>query len=399
MLFPTADFALFFLAVMAGATALAGHHRAGKLFLVAASYLFYGMWNWRFCFLLAASSLLSHATGLAIGATAGRARRLAAGIGIACHLLLLGTFKYLDFTVESLNALARWLGAGTELPFTEILLPVGISFFTFHGISYIVDVFRGDVAVCRRLEDMLLYLSFFPQLVAGPIVRAAQFLPQLAAPPPGPVEVAPALALILGGLFKKVVLANYLATKLVDPVFFDPGAFGTPDLLLAAYGYAVQIYCDFSAYSDMAIGLAALLGYRFPRNFDQPYRAGRLRDFWRRWHISSRPGCATISTSRSRRQPGRALADGAQPDADHAAGRHLARRGVELRRLGRAARRRPARRARPAAGDRTAAAPPGAACSRLRWCSTSSAWPGCSSAPARSTRRWSISRRSPAGGP
>jgi D-alanyl-lipoteichoic acid acyltransferase DltB (MBOAT superfamily) len=286
MLFPTADFALFFLAVMAGTTALAGRNRAGKLFLVAASYVFYGSWNWHFCFLLAASSLLSYATGLALGAARRQGRQWVVAAGVGCHLLLLGTFKYFDFVVESLNALGHALGLGGELPFMEILLPVGISFFTFHGISYIVDVYRGDVAVCRRVEDMLLYLSFFPQLVAGPIVRASQFLPQLARPPDGPIDVAPALALILGGLVKKVVLANYLATKLVDPVFFDPSSFGTLDLVLAAYGYAAQIYCDFSAYSDMAIGLAALLGYRFPRNFDQPYRAERLREFWRRWHIS-----------------------------------------------------------------------------------------------------------------
>jgi D-alanyl-lipoteichoic acid acyltransferase DltB (MBOAT superfamily) len=133
---------------------------------------------------------------------------------------------------------------------------------------------------------MLLYMSFFPQLVAGPIVRAAYFLPQLARPSTEPIPIAAALLLIIGGLFKKVVIANYLATGLVDPVFAAPTSYGGPDLLLATYGYAVQIYCDFSAYSDMAIALAALLGFRFPANFDQPYRAQRLREFWRRWHIS-----------------------------------------------------------------------------------------------------------------
>jgi alginate O-acetyltransferase complex protein AlgI len=167
-----------------------------------------------------------------------------------------------------------------------VILPVGISFFTFHGISYLVDVYRGDVAVCRRPDDILLYLSFFPQLVAGPIVRSSFFLPQLSQPVPPTVPLGEPVLLILGGLFKKVVLANYIATDLVDPVFFDPGRYGALDRLLAAYGYAVQIYCDFSAYTDIAIGLAALLGYRFPLNFDQPYRARSLREFWRRWHIS-----------------------------------------------------------------------------------------------------------------
>jgi alginate O-acetyltransferase complex protein AlgI len=133
---------------------------------------------------------------------------------------------------------------------------------------------------------MALYMSFFPQLVAGPIVRAAYFLPQLARPSSEPIPIAPALLLILLGLFKKVVIANYLATGLVDPVFASPADYGGPDLLFGVYGYAVQIYCDFSAYTDIAIALAALLGFRFPPNFNQPYRAERLREFWQRWHIS-----------------------------------------------------------------------------------------------------------------
>jgi D-alanyl-lipoteichoic acid acyltransferase DltB (MBOAT superfamily) len=199
---------------------------------------------------------------------------------------LLGAFKYFDFFVLSANELAHLLGLQHELPFVEILLPVGISFFTFHGISYVTDVYRGEVAVCRNPLDMALYMSFFPQLVAGPIVRAAYFLPQLARPSAEPIPIAPALLLILGGLFKKVVVANYLATGLVDPVFAAPTSYGGPDLLLATYGYAVQIYCDFSAYTDMAIALAALCGFRFPANFNQPYRAERLREFWQRWHIS-----------------------------------------------------------------------------------------------------------------
>jgi D-alanyl-lipoteichoic acid acyltransferase DltB (MBOAT superfamily) len=287
MLFPTLDFLLFFLVVVALMVLVARHHAARKLVLVVASYVFYAQWNWHYCFLLAGSSLLTYAGGLALGATGSAlARKWIVGVAVGLHLLLLSTFKYLDFLVGSANHLLHALGTDRELPFMEIILPVGISFFTFHGISYLVDVYRGDVAVCRRLSDILLYLSFFPQLVAGPIVRAAFFLPQLEKAVPGRVELARPLLLILGGLFKKVVIASYLATDLVDPVFFDPSRYGPVDLLLAAYGYAVQIYCDFSAYSDIAIGLAALLGYRFPINFDQPYRAKSLREFWRRWHIS-----------------------------------------------------------------------------------------------------------------
>ncbi len=287
MLFPTLDFLLFFVAVLALLVPCLRQHEMRKLVLTAASYFFYAQWNWHYCLLLAGSSLLTYAGGLAINAAAAqRTRKLIVGVTVGGHLLLLSTFKYLDFLVGSANHLLHAFGSGRELPFMEIILPVGISFFTFHGISYLVDVYRGDVAVCRRLLDILLYLSFFPQLVAGPIVRAAFFLPQLARPAAERVPIAEPVLLILGGLFKKVVIATYLATDLVDPVFFDPSRYRSLDLVLAAYGYAVQIYCDFSAYTDMAIGFATLLGYRFPINFNQPYRAQSLREFWQRWHIS-----------------------------------------------------------------------------------------------------------------
>jgi alginate O-acetyltransferase complex protein AlgI len=287
MLFPTLGFLLFFLIVAAAMAALGTRFAAKKTVLVVASYYFYAQWDWRFCFLLAGSSVVSYIAGQLIDrASDERRARTILGIAVALHLGLLGIFKYFDFFISSANQLARLLGLEHEVPFIEILLPVGISFFTFHGISYITDVYRRDVAVCRNPLDMLLYMSFFPQLVAGPIVRAAYFLPQLARPSREPIPVGPALLLILNGLFKKVVIANYLATGLVDPVFSAPTSYGGPDLLLATYGYAVQIFCDFSAYSDMAIALAALLGFRFPANFNQPYRAQRLREFWQRWHIS-----------------------------------------------------------------------------------------------------------------
>ena len=287
MLFPTLDFLLFFLVVAAAMTTLEHHFALKKAVLVVASYFFYAQWNWRFCFLLAFSTAVSYLAGRLIGASAdARRRRAVLAAAVAVHLGLLGVFKYFDFFVVSANQLARLLGLAHELPFIEIILPVGISFFTFHGISYITDVYRGEVGVCRQPVDMLLYMSFFPQLVAGPIVRASYFLPQLAVDAAEPIPIAAALILILGGLFKKVVIASFLATELVDPVFAAPTSYGAPDLILAVYGYAAQIYCDFSAYSDMAIGLAALLGFRFPPNFAQPYRAKRLREFWQRWNIS-----------------------------------------------------------------------------------------------------------------
>jgi len=287
MLFPTFPFLVFFGIVGLLCVRLERFPQGRKIFLVLGSYFFYACWNWHFCFLLAGSSLWTYGAGrLLERSKILSVRRRIVGAAVAGHLLLLGFFKYFDFFVGSANQLAHALGLAHELPFIEVILPVGISFFTFHGISYVVDVYRGDVAICRNLTDMLLYISFFPQLVAGPIVRAAFFLPQLYRGTPARIAAAPALLMILGGLFKKVVIANYIATDLVDPVFFDPESFPTIDLLAAMYGYAVQIYCDFSAYSDIAIGIAALLGYYFPPNFNQPYRATSFQDFWRRWHIS-----------------------------------------------------------------------------------------------------------------
>ena len=174
-----------------------------------------------------------------------------------------------------------------EIPVFEVILPVGISFFTFQGISYVVDVYHRIIPPARNFLDLALFKSFFPQLVAGPIVRAADFMPQLEKNPDVTrLHVSLGLTLIVWGLFKKSIVANYLAIDLVDKVFLDPQRYGAIDLLLGVYGYAMQIYCDFSAYSDIAIGAAMLLGYVFPRNFDQPYRAATLSEFWRRWHIS-----------------------------------------------------------------------------------------------------------------
>lgn len=287
MLFPTVEFLIFFVIVFALHWTLCGRPTFDKLMLLAASWVFYAWWDWRFVVLLALSAGNSWLAGLLLDQTQGRQRRAIVTISVTLHLLLLGVFKYFGFFAESFNQLASALGLTASLPFLEIVLPVGISFFTFQGISYVVDVARGDARPARSPLDVFLYISFFPHLVAGPIVRAAHFLPQLAAPPDRlRVPVIMATLLILGGLFKKVIVANTLATQLVDPAFLTPADFSALDLLLATYGYAVQIYCDFSGYSDIAIGVAALLGYHFPRNFDQPYRAASLSEFWRRWHIA-----------------------------------------------------------------------------------------------------------------
>ena len=287
MLFPTLDFGLFFLAAFVLIWAVSASNEWRKILLLLASWVFYGAWDWRFVALLIASALINWgAARLIHGADTRRAQKIVVTIGIIANLGILGFFKYYDFFLEQLGALLAGWGMARDLPLLQIVLPVGVSFFTFQGMSYLIDVYRGRIKA-ESLLDITLLMSFFPHLVAGPIVRGADLLPQFRETPKLNRDmVAMGLLLIVWGLFKKAVVASELSVNLVDPVFFDPSAHSSLDLMLAAYGYAVQIYCDFSAYSDMAIGIAALFGYRFPRNFDQPYRAASMQDFWRRWHIS-----------------------------------------------------------------------------------------------------------------
>lgn len=289
MLFPTIEFAVFFAAVFPVCWSLNERNTLKKLFLVAASYLFYSFWDWRFVLLLFGSSAANFAIGLLL-ARLEREPRLRRAVligGVGANLALLCYFKYYNFfAIEVVNSLAA-LGLGLDVSLVEVTLPVAISFLTFHGISYVVDVYRRAIPATRSLLDILLYVSFFPHLVAGPIVRASEFLPQAELrSDPDEIELGRSAMLILGGLFKKVVVANYIGTNFVDGVFADPSAQTSLDLVLASYAYAIQIYCDFSAYTDIAIGVASLLGYKFPQNFDQPYRATSLREFWRRWHIT-----------------------------------------------------------------------------------------------------------------
>lgn len=287
MLFPTLDFGLFFLAAFALIWAVSASNEWRKILLLLASWVFYGAWDWRFVALLIASALINWGAARIIDAAETRAtRKVVVTIGIVGNLAILGFFKYYDFFLEQLGALLADAGFARDMPLLQIVLPVGVSFFTFQGMSYLIDVYRNRIR-SESLLDITLLMSFFPHLVAGPIVRGADLLPQFRATPKLSRDmVAMGLLLIVWGLFKKAVVASELSVNLVDTVFFDPSAHSSLDLLLAAYGYAVQIYCDFSAYSDMAIGIAALFGYRFPRNFNQPYRAASMQDFWRRWHIS-----------------------------------------------------------------------------------------------------------------
>ncbi len=212
------------------------------------------------------------------------ARRWLVALSVAVNLGMLGYFKYTNFLISIANDL---FGAGF-LQFRNIFLPVGISFFVFQSMSYTIDIYRRQLRPLRNWLDYLFYLSFFPQLVAGPIVRARDFIPQIRQ---NPLVVTremfgTGVFLILAGLFKKAVVSDYISLNFVDRIFDEPLLYTGFECLAGIYGYALQIYCDFSGYSDMAIGIALLLGFRFPKNFDAPYKSATITEFWRRWHIS-----------------------------------------------------------------------------------------------------------------
>lgn len=285
MVFPTLQFILFFTVVLALNGLVWGRPAWRKAMLIAASYTFYAAWDVRFLALMAGVSLIAYLGGL--GVSGHRIRTLSKIFSIGALLVTLGFFKYFDFFALTLQQMLQGTAFARDLNWIVVILPVGISFYVFQAISYVMDVDRGHIAPRRNPADIFLYISFFPQLVAGPIVRAAHFLPQIDAPEaPDARARAVAVVLILVGLFKKMVVANYLSVLLVDPAFGLPDGQNALTAFAATLGYAIQIYCDFSGYSDIAIGIAFLLGYRFMRNFNQPYRAASLRDFWQRWHIS-----------------------------------------------------------------------------------------------------------------
>ncbi len=276
---------VIFLAVVTLVAARLSRPTPRKWLLLAASYYFYCYWDVRFAGLLVFSTLLDYTVGRSLAsATAVRSRRTWLGISLVGNLGLLGFFKYFGFFVDSARAVLGEFGLdGSTL---NIILPIGISFYTFQTLSYSIDVYRGRLVPCRRLLDFAIYVAFFPQLVAGPIVRAAEFLPQLERMLyPRPEQIYSGLAQILRGFVKKVLIADHLAA-LVDPVMAVPEAFAWPTVALAVLAYAGQIYGDFSGYSDIAIGSARLLGFELPNNFAHPYLSRSPAEFWRRWHIT-----------------------------------------------------------------------------------------------------------------
>ena len=287
MLFPTATFALFFLIVLPLSWLLMPKVHRWRPFIIAASYVFYAWWDWRFVLLLAGSTIWNQVMALRIyRAQAATRRKALLWVALAGNLAVLGYFKYYDFFVSSSDNLLSVVGLEAPIALRSIVLPVGISFYTFMAISYVVDTYRGE-NVPSTFEKFAAYLSFFPHLVAGPIVRPGELIPQFDVPrDPRRVDTSRAFYLIATGLFKKVVIANFLAANIVDEVFGAPGQHSSLEILIAIYAYAVQIYADFSGYTDMAIGIALLLGFSFPQNFDSPYAARSLQDFWRRWHMT-----------------------------------------------------------------------------------------------------------------
>ena len=219
---------------------------------------------------------------VAAGRDKRKKKRLVA-LSVAINLGMLGYFKYTNFFIEMSNHL---FGAGF-LDFQNIFLPVGISFFVFQSMSYTIDIYRGEIKPLERWIDYIFYLSFFPQLVAGPIVRAKDFIPQIRRPLMVTEQMfGTGIGLIIIGLIKKAIISDYISLNFVDRIFDEPALYSGFECLMGIYGYALQIYCDFSGYSDMAIGIALLLGFRFPKNFDAPYKSATITEFWRRWHIS-----------------------------------------------------------------------------------------------------------------
>jgi alginate O-acetyltransferase complex protein AlgI len=289
MLFNSLEFVAFFLLVLAGYFLAIPRRlwRARKIFLVSASYLFYMSWNPAFGLLLLLSTAVDFTVGQRLEESSRPSvRRLLLLVSLGVNLGILGFFKYGTFLAETVWFLARPVGGDAVPPALHIVLPVGISFYTFQTLSYSIDIYRRRRDATRNLVDFMLYVSFFPQLVAGPIVRSWEFLPQLEQPPRVTRrKVDDGLARIAMGLVKKVVFADVLG-EYVDNVFALPEAYDGWNLLLAVYAYAYQIYFDFSGYTDIAIGLAQLFGIRLPENFRRPYLAATPREFWQRWHIS-----------------------------------------------------------------------------------------------------------------
>ncbi|HEY8504957.1 MAG TPA: MBOAT family O-acyltransferase, partial [Gemmataceae bacterium] len=287
MIFSSKAFFLFLPVVLFVYHALLRRREHKYRFLLAASWFFYAWWSVWYVWVIVLITAIDYYAALRIGASADeRARRRWRTLAVASNLLLLGYFKYTVFFLENTVALASLCGLALPELSLKILLPLGISFHTFQGIGYVMDVYRRQVPAVRSFVDFALFSAFFPQLVAGPIVRAHEFLPQMKPPPRvGADEVVEGFHWFLSGLFKKIFIADWLA-QYVAPVYAEPHLYDAAAHWWATLAWTAQIYCDFCGYSEMAIGCALWFGFRLPRNFRFPYLAGSIADFWRRWHIT-----------------------------------------------------------------------------------------------------------------
>jgi alginate O-acetyltransferase complex protein AlgI len=286
VLFCSPEFLLFFTVVFVVYWVLPW--RQGRVWLLLiASFFFYACWNKRLALLISVSTVLDYLLALGMDrAAAPRRRKALLSVSLAANLGLLCYFKYVNFFLDSVNDVLIAAGSPQLFPMLQVILPIGISFYTFEAINYTVDVYRRKIPAERNLGHFMLFILFFPHLVAGPIVRARDFLPQIRQPKRWNwYRLHVGLQFVLMGMFKKLVIADRMAW-FVDPVYSDPRQFQTGAAWVAVVAYALQVYCDFSGYTDMAIGTAHLLGYKLAQNFDMPFLAVNVGDFWRRWHMS-----------------------------------------------------------------------------------------------------------------
>lgn len=287
MQFNSTDFALFFVAFFFLYWNVTKNNlKAQNLLILISSYVFYAWWDYRFLFLLIFSTLLDYITGLKIHQSSSKVRTFWLVISVAVNLGFLGLFKYYNFFIESFATVLSSVGFQPNIWTLNVILPVGISFYTFHGLSYVFDIYNKKIEPTKNFIDYAVFVSFFPLLVAGPIERATHLLPQVQAKRVFDYKKSiDGLRQILWGLFKKIVIADNCAT-FVNVIFSNHEAYNGSTLLLGAVFFAFQIYGDFSGYSDIALGIARLLGFDLIRNFAFPYFSRDIAEFWRRWHIS-----------------------------------------------------------------------------------------------------------------
>lgn len=288
MHFHSLDYLLFLLITVAGFWLLVRARAPYLGLLLVASCLFYMAWSPRYVLLIFGSAVLDFSVGLALGATdSARSRKALVLLSLCGNLGLLAVFKYFNFFSQALADGMGSLGVQVDAVQLHWLLPVGISFYTFQTLSYTIDVYRRRLEPTRNFVQFAVFVTFFPQLVAGPIVRASELLPQLVKRPKLTSEqVGSGLFLIITGLVKKVAVADFVAVNFVDRVFDEPGAYTAAEVMIGLYGYTLQIYCDFSGYTDIARGSARLMGFSLPENFDRPYQSRSPAEFWRRWHMT-----------------------------------------------------------------------------------------------------------------